>query len=488
MSIALRFLLVFALVSCLGVYGFVASVLKRVERQYMEAAEEPMVDAANVIAEIVALEMQRTGATQADDLAQAWKAAQNRELRARIYTLVKARVDMQVYVTDVQGRLLFDSAGRETPGGLVQRRDVNLTLAGSYGARVTRNDPADLLSVVMYVGAPIIVDGKIAGAVSVAKPLRSLLVFIHETEHWVKTLGLGVIAAMLIGVYFAARWATRPLDALTQHALAVSRGERPRPPHMPGQQMKTLGLALENMRDALEGRAYVESYVQSLTHELKSPVAAILGAGEILQGTVPEPQRTRFLQNILAEAARLRDLLDRLLHLAGLEKLKKLTTRDRIDLSEIFDRAWRHLAVIASAKDICLDKDFAADLHLTGDPWLLEIAISNLLQNALDFSPPRALISARAAQSAACIILEITDQGQGIPDYAHTRIFERFYSLPRPDTGKKSTGLGLCFVKEICQLHGGSITLESTTAAPGARATLTLPAEPDARAGKISTP
>ena len=71
-------------------------------------------------------------------------------------------------------------------------------------------------------------------------------------------------------------------------------------------------------------------------------------------------------------------------------------------------------------------------------------------------------------------MIEIEDSGPGIPDYASVRVFERFYSLPRPDSGKKSTGLGLCFVKEVAQLHGGSVDLSNREGAPGAKAMLIL--------------
>lgn len=218
---------------------------------------------------------------------------------------------------------------------------------------------------------------------------------------------------------------------------------------MPGHQVKTLAKALEDMRDALEGREYVENYVQSLTHELKSPVAAILGACEILQGDVPEPKRARFLKNIRSEAGRLR---------------------------EMQDRAWDHYALIAASREVCLQRDLAEELVIQGDPWLIELALSNLIQNAIDFAPKGSAITIRSNRFDSKAVIEIEDRGPGIPDYARERVFARFYSLPRPDTGKKSRGLGLCFVKEVAQLHGGSVELSNIEGAQGAKAMLILPA------------
>lgn len=473
MSLTARFLLGFALVTTVGLFVLFTQLIQRVERQYFEAIEEPMVDVANILAEIIGAQA-KDGVLEAQSVEMAVRAAQQRQINAQIYNLSKTRVDMQVYVTDAQGRVLFDSAGLEKPGSISKHRDVHLTLTGHYGARSSRTREYDPLSVVMYVGAPIQQNGKTIGMLSVAKPQRGVLAFVWETERWLKWSIVTTVVLMLLGIYLAARWATRPLEVLAQHALSVSRGERSTSPHMPGHQMKTLASALESMRDALEGREYVENYVQSLTHELKSPVAAILGASEILQGEVPEPKRTRFLQNIRAEASRLRDLLERLLRLAALEKQKTLDKREAINLRELAERVWDHHALLAAAREIALKQEWNGDLTLLGDAWLIELALSNLLQNAIDFSPAGSTVIMRGYRLDVKIVIEIEDRGPGIPDYARERVFGRFYSLPRPDTGKKSTGLGLCFVKEVAELHGGSAELTNMENGPGAKAKLIL--------------
>lgn len=475
MSLTARFLVGFALVASVGLFVLFTQLIRRVERQYMEAVEEPMVDVANILAEILAQEA-KDGVLQPQSVESAVRAAQQRELTAQIYNRTKTKVDMEVYVTDAQRRVLFDSAGIERPGEVSSRRDVNLTLMGEYGARSSRSNAYDPLSIVMYVGAPIQQHGKVIGMVSVAKPQRGVLAFIWETERWLKWSIITTVLLMLIGIYIAARWATRPLETLTRHALAVSRGERSTSPHMPGHQMKTLATALEDMRDALEGREYVESYVQSLTHELKSPVAAILGASEILQGgDVPPAKQVRFLGNIRSEAGRLQDLLERLLHLAALEKQKALLKHESVGLRELILRVWDHHALLAQARGLRFEHEIEGELVAEGDPWLLELALSNLIQNAIDFAPAGSVIRLHAYRLAERNVIELEDSGPGVPDYARERVFERFYSLPRPDTGKKSTGLGLCFVKEAATLHGGSIELLAREDGPGTKAVLVLP-------------
>ncbi|HEY1140038.1 MAG TPA: ATP-binding protein, partial [Lysobacter sp.] len=112
---------------------------------------------------------------------------------------------------------------------------------------------------------------------------------------------------------------------------------------------------------------------------------------------------------------------------------------------------------------------------LQGDPFLLRQALVNLIENAADFSPPGATIRLRALSDAGRVRFEVDDEGPGVPDYALSRVFERFYSLPRPHGGSRSSGLGLCFVAEVAALHEGRAELHNREAG-GARASLEIPA------------
>ena len=95
------------------------------------------------------------------------------------------------------------------------------------------------------------------------------------------------------------------------------------------------------------------------------------------------------------------------------------------------------------------------DATVEADPFLLRRAVSNLLDNALDFSPEGGQIELGLAVQGRWVCITVRDQGPGIPTYAQDKVFEKFYSLARPHSKKKSTGLGLSFVKEIASLHRG---------------------------------
>jgi two-component system sensor histidine kinase CreC len=108
------------------------------------------------------------------------------------------------------------------------------------------------------------------------------------------------------------------------------------------------------------------------------------------------------------------------------------------------------------------------------DAFLISQAVMNLLQNAIEFSPLGGRVHIALKAEGIFLQIAITDQGPGIPNFAVDKIFHRFFSTQRPDTHKKSTGLGLNFVMEIAQLHGGTVTVKNRSRGTGTRAVLSL--------------
>jgi two-component system, OmpR family, sensor histidine kinase CreC len=193
---------------------------------------------------------------------------------------------------------------------------------------------------------------------------------------------------------------------------------------------------------------------------------------------MPGDQRTRFLTNIRTESTRLQRLIDELVALSVIENRKKLDAPQRLDLSRIVERVVKQIRERASSVKINFTENRQA--IVIGDEFLLENAVTNLLQNAIEFSPATGTVTASVEQRGKTIVVRIVDEGPGIPEYALSKIFDRFYSLARPSTGKKSSGLGLCFAWEVAHLHHGTVTLGNQTGNPGAEALFTLEAAPAA--------
>jgi len=113
-------------------------------------------------------------------------------------------------------------------------------------------------------------------------------------------------------------------------------------------------------------------------------------------------------------------------------------------------------------------------LQASGDRFLLGRALANLVDNALDFAPAGSEVVLSLQDEGGQALLRVLDRGPGVPDYARARVFERFYSLARPQGGARGSGLGLPFVREVARLHGGRAWLENRHDG-GAQAGLSLP-------------
>lgn len=465
-----------AFIITLGFYQLARHFLAEVEPQTFQATEEVMVDVANILAEIVERDL-RENDVRAKELAEAFEGAHGRVLQARIFEHTKRKVGVNVYITDSKGIVIFDSdKGQRVGENYLSKRDVSLTMAGRYGARSSRDDEKNHLTSVFYVGAPIGDPQKPDGVLTAYKPQADVLPLVRERRKIIyiacSMIGGGIL--FLIGVVFL--WLFHPIGKITEYARAIERGERPAKPRIGiGREVNTLAHALDSMRDSLEGRRYVERYVHTLTHEMKSPLAAIRGAAELLDEEMPVEARKRFIGNIRAETARSERLINRLLELSAIEGQTSLEKKDETDFVAIVVRAIDQARPLAEIGGVRMDfGDHAQSVQVRGDEFILRAAVTNLLENAIDFSPKDGLVEVSVAREDGHVVLSIRDHGSGIPDYAREKIFERFYSLRHLTAKRKGTGLGLTLVKEAAELHGGSISLEPADG-EGTVARLVLP-------------
>jgi len=472
MPLSIRIFLVYAVFIALTGYFVLSTVMKEVRPGVRQSTEETLVDTANLLAEILRDQV-RQGTLNQGALPDALKAYGMREPRATIWGLTKSQVNNRIYVTDAKGIVLLDSTGQAVGQDYSKWNDVYLTLHGEYGARSTRSDPDDPNSSVMHVGAPIRYNGQIIGVVTVSKPNSSLQPYVDRAERRLLWYGGGLmVLGLLLGGLFS-WWLGSALRRLTGYAQAVSEGRRAELPHYRGGELEQLSAAVEHMRTQLEGKAYVERYVHTLTHELKSPLAAIRGAAELLQDDMPAEQRRRFVSNIGDESARLQQLIERLLNLAMVEQRQGLEERVVIALPDLINELLHSRHTRIDAMMLRVEQRIDSELSLLGERFLLIQAIANLFDNALDFTPAGGTLRVSAEREDDRVRLVLYNDAAPIPDYALPRLSERFYSLPRPDTGRKSTGLGLNFVEEVVQLHDGSLLIEN--AEGGVRVTLMLP-------------
>lgn len=461
MKITLLIVAGFLVIAGGGFFMLMRTISEDIERQYSQASEEPLVDFAHLFAGLLEEDV-KGGKIDVARFRRGFEDAYAREFVAKIYQLEKTEIHTQVYVTDEAGIVIFDSEGGLREGQDYSRyNDVYLARQGKYGARASRSDPEDSSTTVFYVAAPVIHEGRTIGTVTVSRPETAMAPFATESRARVVRSSIIMAVCVFLQAALWAYWVLYPIRHLTNHARRIAAGEQSVMPITGVAELRSLSAALEEMRVELEGRHYVENYVQALTHELKSPLAAIRGAAELIDDAMPEERRRRFLDNILAETNRSEDMVRRLVQLAAIESRTKLATRESVDLGALVreELAGLHAPVENRGLDVVLS-GMDEGHRLDGDPLMLRIALRNVLNNAFDFSPAGGRVGitlTRAGKSGQA--LTVTDEGPGIPDYAEGRVFDRFYSLKNEVTGRKGSGIGLSFVKATMDLHGGSATL-----------------------------
>ncbi len=207
-------------------------------------------------------------------------------------------------------------------------------------------------------------------------------------------------------------------------------------------------------------------FVANVSHEVKTPVAAVKAAVEtLLDGAMSDPRHAeRFLQMIARQAGRLEAIVEDLLSLARIEQE---ATRPAAQLEP------QSLAsAVLGARETCQSKAEAADIRVEvdvpGELWamtkvpLLEQALTNLLDNAIKYSPGGTLVRVTGRRLGDEVVVEVQDQGRGIESVHLPRIFERFYRTDRARSrAMGGTGLGLSIVKHVAEVHGGRVSVDS---------------------------
>jgi signal transduction histidine kinase len=203
--------------------------------------------------------------------------------------------------------------------------------------------------------------------------------------------------------------------------------------------------------------------VATLSHELRTPLTSVALSADLLRrdsAALTERQR-EMVNAILEECDRMKQLTDNLLNLARGEFASIALKREHIDFAQLVGEAAGRFTMQADEKRVALENRIESIPPITGDPIKLSWVISNLIGNALRYTPAggRIVVAARTLDGGAR--LEVSDSGPGIPAELRDHIFERFAQYGAGDSARGAAGLGLAIVKEIVQAHGGRIFVES---------------------------
>ena len=273
----------------------------------------------------------------------------------------------------------------------------------------------------MYVAAPIRDtssggSGEIIGAVSVGKPVQSFGQFVEAARRKTLELGATSVVAVLLLVVILSVWLVRPFGVIADYVRYVRAERSFSLPRLGRRALGAFGAAYDEMRDALAGRNYVADYVQTMTHEVKSPLSAIRGAAELLQEPMADADRARFVANIARETQRIQELVDRMMELTALESRRRLDRAEPVALRALAAELAASAAPAALARGLALELlPGDDDPVVAGDAFLLQRALANLVDNAIDFSPRGGRVTIEVVAHARSCDLIVRDQGPGIP-------------------------------------------------------------------------
>ena len=225
--------------------------------------------------------------------------------------------------------------------------------------------------------------------------------------------------------------------------------------------------------DVVRLEATRRDFVANVSHELKTPVGAVGLLAEAVLDAADDPTEVRrFAARILKESTRLGALVTELIALSRLTGAERLPELSAVDVDDLVSEALARNRLSAESAGIEITVDRPSGLEVDGDRTLLVTALTNLVENAIAYSPPEASVSVSRRRIGDTVEIAVTDRGIGIAPQHQTRVFERFFRVdPARSRATGGTGLGLAIVKHVLANHGGHVRLWSS---PGTGSTFTM--------------
>jgi heavy metal sensor kinase len=291
-------------------------------------------------------------------------------------------------------------------------------------------------------------------------------------NHLVLSLILGLPLAVLIvavGGYWLVRRALKPVDQITRAAERITQHNLSGrlPVTETGDQLERLSVSLNRMIARLDDAfQHSRRFVADASHELRTPLTILRGELETLaQDPAASAEWRDRAGGLLEEVMHLGKIVEQLFTLSKLDAGEAQTEWTRFDLSELAKTTAEQMSLLADDKGIIIACDTPQPIAVEGDRVRLKQVIVNLLDNAIKYTPEQGRIQLRVHGVNGHAVLEVEDNGIGIPGDALPHIFKRFYRVNQARTdGSESAGLGLSIVQSICVAHGAQVEAESTPA------------------------
>lgn len=384
--------------------------------------------------------------------------------KSLIDSLSKEQGDARIMVVDKLGYVVADSAGADLKKTLVNEV-VFSALNKVDDAKQYKKDDEQIM-----MAATSVVDkdnkDEILGAVIITAKIDAIYQSLEVMEQQIYLLAL--LTSLLVGLlsFFTSSFITRPLKVLMKVVQKVTNGQLEQKVDIRGKdEIAELGNAFNHMTDQLERvEQSRQEFVSNVSHELKTPLSSIkvLTESLIFQENVPVEMYKEFFMDINSEVDRLNNIISDLLTLVRLDRKEIPMNIQTTQLNEMTQAILKRLIPLAKKKDIKMVYQSHKDIYIDIDEVKLTLAISNLIENAIKYTPEGGEVKVILQSDLQDAFITVQDTGIGIAKEEQSKIFERFYRTDKTrnrETG--GTGLGLSITYRTIIMHNGSIQVES---------------------------
>lgn len=376
-------------------------------------------------------------------------------------------IDATIFVVDENGNCIYISGNQKDAPEYNQPIDSKVlrkALRSKYSEKGTLNGA--LKNICFVVSFPIEYNGVAQGVVFATVPMRAANTYTVGTLKTVILCAVTVLIFAFCVTYVVSAQMSRPLRNMAQVVKKIESGDfSAKVPVGRHDEIGQLAEALNKMTvsiGALENMR--RSFVSSVSHELKTPMQTISGFVDgILDGTIPENEREKYLRIVSEETKRLSRLVNSMLQLSRLESEKMKLNKTTFNISDMLISVFLSFEKKVEEKNInIVGLDLLKPLSLTADRDLIYQVVYNLTENAIKFTPNGGEISVKCLADKQSVKLSIRNTGDGLTQKEMTQIFDRFYKTDRSrSVDKGGVGFGLYIVKTIVSLHGGYISVGS---------------------------
>ena len=397
-------------------------------------------------------------------------------------------LDGRLLLLDTDGKVQFDSFNSLCGQRLALPEVVRVLVNGdkyAYGMHRPGQETASALSgeegaeYVAYGAHELVGSWGPIGALVYVSRIQGMMDSLDQVSWQLNSVFLVIAVAALVLAYFLSRMLTNPITNLSRTMRRMGEGDlSARVPERGSGELRQLAENYNTMAAQLENLDQSRNqFVSNASHELKTPLATmkIMLETMIYEPEMPGELRQEFMQDMNHEIDRLTGIITDLLTLTKMDNRQDAMKLEEIDMTALTEEILRLLRPVAEKRSQTLESRITPGVTMTGDRTKLNQVLYNLIDNGMKYTQDGGRVRVTLDEEGDNLIWRVKDNGIGIPPEDQEHIFERFYRVDKArsrETG--GTGLGLSIVRQLVNLHGGAITVESEPG-KGSCFTVTLP-------------